>query len=78
MGRYYGIPRKDAESTGLPLYLSRKEVPVGLLAQTHCAKAKCPIGPDEKPVAHSLSRTNHGYIPLYKREGLNIKDFKWY
>lgn len=66
MGFYYGIPRKEAEETGLPLYLSRKEVPTGLLAQSHCAKAKCPIGLDEKPVAHYLSRANHGYIPLYK------------
>lgn len=76
MGRYYGIPRKEAEETGLPLYLWREEVPEGLITKSHCAKAKCPISEAEKPAAYFLSRSNHGYIPLYKRDGFNIKDFK--
>lgn len=75
MGRYYGIARKDAEETGLPLYLWREDVPAGLITKTHCDKAKISIREDEKPVAYFLSRSNHGYIPLYKREGFNIKDF---
>lgn len=77
MGKYFGIPRRDAEETGLPLYLSREVVPAGLITKTHCAKAKRPICEEEKPVAYFLSRLNHGYIPLYKRDGLDIKDFKF-
>jgi len=74
-GMRYGIPRQEAEGTGLPLYFCREDVPLGFIAKTHCTKAKQPVRGDEKPVAYFLSRLNHGYIALYKRDGLNIKDF---
>lgn len=72
--RYKGISRAEVEKTGLPFYIDRKDVPMGLITKTQAKLIKKPIPDNAQPEAYFLSRNNHGYIPLYSCPGERLRD----